>query len=140
VRRNTFIMLTAVGLLAGCGRGDGRFGLSGSVHLDGAAVDRGSIEFSPAEGPVRTKAGAMILGGKYSVAADHGLLPGRYRVRVFWPQPQSDANPMEGRIGPPPRERIPERYNVKSELAVEVRENTANRIDFDLTTSRSESH
>lgn len=134
-----FWIVAAIVLMAGCGRGDGRRGLSGVVRLDGVAVDQGSISFAPVEGPVLTTAGAMIQGGRYTVPNGHGLMPGRYRVRVFWPQPQSDANPLEGRIGPPPLERIPERYNAKSELTVEVQANTSNQFDFDLTTSGSES-
>jgi hypothetical protein len=79
----------------------------------------------------------LIVGGRYTVAAKQGLLPGTYRVSVFWPEPSKGPGLITGVSAPPRRERIPERYNVKSELTVEVRENTANRFDFDLTTSGS---
>lgn len=126
----------AVASIAGCGRSDGRFGLSGVVRLDGAPVDRGSINFDPASVPARTATGAMIIDGRYAVAAAQGLLPGTYRVRVSWPQsPESKPDglgPLHGISAPPPRERIPDRYNSKSELTVEIQANSANRFDFDL--------
>jgi hypothetical protein len=132
-----FAVILAISLSAGCGRGNGRLGLSGSVRLDGAPIDGGAIQFVPATGPILTTAGALIVGGRYTVAAKQGLLPGTYRVSVFSPEPSKGPGLITGVSAPPRRERIPERYNVKSELTVEVRENTANRFDFDLTTSGS---
>lgn len=138
-RKTPVFWLIALALLmAGCSRrGDGRLALAGSVRLDGVAVERGTIAFTPVEGPMLTTAGAMILGGRYTVPAPHGLLPGRYQVRVFWPQVEGAANLLEGRMGPPPRERIPKRYNSESKLTVEVRSNTDNQFDFELATSGS---
>lgn len=131
--------LLAVASIAGCGRSDGRFGLSGVVRLDGAPVDRGSINFDPASVPARTSTGAMIIDGRYAVAAGQGLLPGTYRVRVFWPQSTESKpdglGPLGGVSAPPPQERIPDRYNSKSELTVEVQAHSANRFDFDLSTA-----
>ena len=130
--------LLAVASIAGCGQSDGRFGLSGVVRLDGAPIDRGSINFDPASVPARTSTGAMIIDGRYAVAAAQGLLPGTYRVRVFWPQSTGakpdGLGPLGGVSAPSPQERIPDRYNSKSELTVEVQAHSANRFDFDLST------
>lgn len=68
----------------------------------------------------------MINAGRYSVPAESGLLPGKYRVRVYWPEKivfKPGPNPL-------PKERMPAKYNVQSELTVEVRQGGANTFDF----------
>ncbi len=127
-------VVLAMAPMTGCGRSNGRFGLSGSVRLDGVSIDGGTIELTPVDGPVLTTAGSVIVDGRYTVTAKQGLLPGIYRVRVFWAERPNGPGTIGGVSAPPPQERIPDRYNSKSELTVEVQAHSANRFDFDLST------
>ena len=128
-------VVLAMAPMTGCGRSNGRFGLSGSVRLDGVSIDGGTIELTPVDGPVLTTAGSVIVDGRYTVTAKQGLLPGIYRVRVFWAERPNGPGTIAGVSAPPPQERIPDRYNSKSELTVEIQANAANRFDFDLSTA-----
>jgi hypothetical protein len=130
--RRLYLLLVIIAFTAGCGRGNGRCGLAGSVLLDGGPIQRGSIDFTPVAGPVLTTAGSMIIDGRYAVAAKQGLLPGTYRVRVFWPEVPAGPGILDGVSSKPPRERVPERYNAKSDLLIELTAKGPNEFDFDL--------
>ena len=114
-------------IVAGCGRGhDGRCSLGGSVSLASQPVDGGHIQFASLAGDRSTSSGAVIHGGRYSIPAEKGLTPGKYRVRIYWPEKivfKPGPNPL-------PKERIPAKYNVGSELTVEVQQGRANNFDF----------
>src|SRR5690606_38899279 len=75
--------LGAAVFISGCGPGNplGRKAVSGTVTLDGAPVQQGSISFQPTHGE-GTSSGAMILGGKYSIEAVDGLADGTYLVQI----------------------------------------------------------
>lgn len=111
-------------LLTGCGKStDGRVAVSGEVTLDGQPLDRGSIELHP-KSPGGTMTGGMISNGTFTIAAEQGPKPGSYEVRIFAPSAGATVDPNEP-PGPesqakPPAERIPARFNVKSELTAEV--------------------
>jgi hypothetical protein len=67
---------------------------------------------------------------------EKGLFPGRYRVSIYG----GDGMPSSGNAEPSsaPRgfvrhkERVPPKYNVKSELIVEVKEDGPNQFDFNI--------
>ncbi|WP_439623956.1 hypothetical protein [Gemmata sp.] len=117
----------------GCADKTGRQPVSGQVTLKGVPVDRGSIEFDAADGALPTRAGAVVLDGRYQVAREQGLVPGAYRVRISAPDvgPAAGA-PADPTNRPVPRERIPERYNRKSEVTVEVVGGAPNTFDFTI--------
>lgn len=129
-------LLTIV--LAGCGSDNplNRQAVSGSVTLDAAPLDRGTIEFVPQQaGGVGS--GTVIADGSYSIKADKGLPPGKYLVRLYSaeaaqptgePQPPGPSNVVPG------KERIPPQYNVKSDQVVEVVAGADNRFDFNIPT------
>jgi hypothetical protein len=118
-----FTLLTTP-LINGCGKStDGRVAVSGEVTLDGQPLDRGTIEFHP-KSAGGTMTGGMISNGTFTIAADQGPKPGSYEVRVFAAGAGTTVDPNEP-PGPesqakPPAERIPARFNVKSELTAEV--------------------
>ncbi len=117
-------------LLAGCGDGDGRQAVSGTVTFKGQPVD-GSIDFIPAAG-AGTQAGAVIEKGRYSIPRDKGLVPGTYKVMIFSPDnkevtPDPGGNPFLAKA----KERIPAEYNEKTTLTREVKPG-GNTFDFTL--------
>lgn len=140
-----FMTMVFVGLLliaAGCGGpADGRMEISGTVTLNGEALDRAMIQFCSTKPGTLPLAGAMIQSGKYSVPREQGLVAGDYRVDIFAPgelvRPEKmDHGPHVGQI--PRKERVPPRYNVQSTLRVAVENGRKNVFDFQLEAGRAE--
>jgi hypothetical protein len=111
------------------------------VTLNGSGLDHGIVEFNPQQ-PGGVASGALIQEGRYTINVSQGLPPGKYLVRLFSPS-RSEEPPADGPPGPPSpgrqpgepvKERIPPRYNVQSELVVEVVGRGANAFDFDVRT------
>jgi hypothetical protein len=129
----------AVALLSGCGGGAaGLYGVSGTVKVDGAPLEKGSISFEATEGQ-RTSSGAVISGGNFTIPAAHGLPEGKYRVVVHAPTPgtgggkaPSDAPP--GEATPPPKELIPPDWNESSTHTIEVKKGGPFVFSFDIAT------
>jgi hypothetical protein len=125
--------------LAGCS-GDkvGRQGVTGTVMFKGQPLKYGRIEFNPADGNKNNvTAGSPVVDGKYTIAADKGLSPGKYTVKVNAPDrvPEVKAGAAPGSdmdSGPPVKEMIPEEYNAKTKLTAEVDAKQTKPIDFDL--------
>ena len=125
-----------VGLLGGCGGGPaGYYGISGTVKVDGAALEKGNIRFEPMEGQ-RTSSGAVISGGNFSIPASKGLPEGKYRVVVNAATPgtggkaAADAPPGEG--PPPPKELIPSEWNESSAHTIEVKKGGPFVFSFEI--------
>jgi hypothetical protein len=78
----TILTLTIV-VVAGCGRGNGRRALEGSVILDGKPLAGATIDFQPAQGNTGGTSGATTdNAGRFSIPAIKGLVPGKYAVTV----------------------------------------------------------
>lgn len=124
-------------LLSGCGKDNplGRLPISGKVTFQGQPLATGDIEFAPVDPLGKTKAGATIVDGEYSIEADAGLVPGIYVVRIF-SSTDSSAAAKDVMPGMQPtqvaRERIPPQYNVNSRLRCEVKSEGDNVHDFAL--------
>lgn len=145
------VLLVLLALAPGCGGNNplGRQAVSGSITLDGAPLDQGSIQFSPHQRS-GVSGGAVITAGAYQIAADKGLPPGQYLVRIFSPvdaqEPAAEepetmvpgptaAPSSRGPRQPPPgTERIPPEFNIESTQVVEVRDGGDNAFDFDIRT------
>lgn len=125
--------------LAGCGRGDGldRQPVSGSVTLDGAPLDTGMIRFLPESADATTETSTAIEGGKYSFPKDTGPVPGAYKVVISSAKGEAFEPPqgkMPGEVHPPlAKEKVPEKYNVTTELTATVKRGETAPIDFALT-------
>ncbi len=122
-------------LAGGCG-GDpnGQQPVSGTVLFQGQPLDQGHLLFVPAVSGT-TEAGATIEQGAFDIPQANGLVPGSYQVKVF-SYDQSGAKVQNADIPGDPgnvqfKERIPTRYNTKTELTAEVKSGR-NHFDFKL--------
>jgi hypothetical protein len=121
----------------------GRLPISGTVQWEGAALKQGDIRFEPFDskpGDKRTASGASIRDGKYSLSSTEGLPPGKYSVSITASEAttaSTSTDPVEAmsQVGrqPVPKQLIPERYNRRTELVVEVTPNGPNTFPFELT-------
>jgi len=95
--------------------------------LDGVPLDEAAIHFVPLL-PGSRKTGARIERGRYLLAAEDGLLPGKYRVEIM------DLPPLGAGHGnsPPARRPFPHRYAHDSRLEVEVPKVPAGALTFDF--------
>jgi len=133
-------LCSSVLLLGGCGNDPlGRHPISGTVTLDGAPVENGSINFQPVDQGV-TSSGTAFTGGKYSLSREQGLPVGKYLVTINAPKPGTGATPPEGAMPgeplPPPEELIPPEWNVKSTQTIEVKEGGPFEFNFEITTKK----
>ena len=118
-------------LLLGCGSGDtpplGQ--VTGVVTLDGKPIDGAMIQFEPVSNGLPTAFGKTDSEGKYELwysRGNKGASLGEALVRI---QAFRDANPDSGETRRP--EVIPARYNVMTDLKVEVTRGDQNH-NFDL--------
>jgi hypothetical protein len=139
-------MAAAVVAIAGCGRSaTDRRDVSGEVTLDGKPVDGGNIQIDPLDANQTSATGALIRAGSYSIPHQTGLVPGKYRVRIYWADRTVKADIIPGApgsAGPPGpmsvaplKELIPAKYNTESELTIEIVSNGPNKFDFALSTA-----
>jgi len=127
----TVVFATALLMVAaGCG-GPGRRAVAGGVTLDGQPLDEAVILFVPLNGDGR-KTGGRIEAGRYELAKDVGLLPGRYRVEVA-DDPPIDPSMRPDQVKPQPRRKLPVVYSTSSPLAVEVTADGPVDFSFDLS-------
>jgi hypothetical protein len=125
-------------LCCGCGAGSKPVRLQGEVSFDGRPVEKGKIDFLPADGTPGGAVSAAILAGRYEFPPQTGLLPtGVYTVRVIGLRKTGKTEPNRIERGGPPMEVeenfIPPTYNVNSTLKVRVADlPDKNKVDFQL--------
>jgi hypothetical protein len=139
--RSWLIAACVAVLFAGDGcSGDGlpRQPVSGFVTLDGQPLASGAISFFPhllKDPDYPVGAGAMIDRGYFSIPRGEGLVPGRYEVTINSAatrakRRQNRSEPGNDRaVG---KERIPEKYNSKSRMAIEIKDAAIKEITFRL--------
>ena len=114
--------------LLGCGSGDiGQ--VVGTVTLDGKPLPNARLEFFPADGG-GLSAGRTDANGKYELFYGReamGAEVGEHLVQIR----TAGAGPAEGDYGSSAAEKLPVRYNNKSELKRTVKPGR-NVIDFEL--------
>ncbi|RUL88121.1 hypothetical protein [Tautonia sociabilis] len=136
--RRALVAVAASVLSAGCGGGDGlnRMPVRGNITFEGEPLAEGTIQFYPEQTNTDSiTGGSLIEGGSYSIPRAEGLVPGRYQVRISSPSDEMTVEEDEAMpgLGPIyPRDLIPSKYNVESELRVEVTEDGPNEFDFAL--------
>lgn len=136
VRRWGAITMLVVAVLTGCGPKTDRLPISGTVSLDGAPLDSGTVSFASRPGEKLQSTGALILQGEYSIPAEKGLLPGVYLLQIS--SPDADAKPILLRTEPGgpafavAPDRIPAAYNVESDKTIEVTQEGENEFNFEI--------
>jgi hypothetical protein len=108
----------AIALAVGGCASDEQPVVSGTVTVDGQPLAEGTMHFSPLAGGA-SSAGTRIKGGQFSVPLERA----KYKVQIFAPKASKveaklDANGPGG--GPTMEETLPPRYNVQSELTLDV--------------------
>jgi hypothetical protein len=132
------LVLWVIPLIVGCNshRGAERGAISGTVKLDGAPIEQGSILFTPIEGTRGSVAGGEIVNGRYQLTLKKGPAVGWNRVEVRALRKTGKMVPKAfgrpGEMVPERAEAVPPKFNTKSKLKVEIKpgENTA---DFDVS-------
>jgi hypothetical protein len=115
--------------------------VSGRVTLDGKPLPKASITFVPlatkenlAPGPTATA--LTDADGRYTLTVNKDT-PGAVvgRCRIFVTTMFTDAPPPDRDGGPPvrmPKDKVPERYNVRTDLTYDVPRDGTDHADFDL--------
>jgi hypothetical protein len=126
-------------LVAGCGAGDRRQHVRGTVTLDGQPVEVGSLTFQPAEGNPALSAGGLIAKGSYDLPAQAGPMPGKYLVMFRIVRETGKTRTVaEKDTGKQTSEPEIVTVNIAQAAGIEatVTEGGPNKFDFQLTTAR----
>lgn len=130
--------LAAVGFvfLLGCGSGQagGKLAISGTVKLKGQPLESGTITFSSADPQQQQMTGGQIKNGQFSIPAEQGLPPGKYRVRISSPVGGPTVKPDEapGETPTVAQDRIPPEWGSKSNQQVEIKAGQKNHFTFEI--------
>ena len=135
----TAVLLMQCIVLTGCTEANPRREVTGMISLKGTPLAEGVIEFQPLTtatmGMPATNAGAVIADGNYMIPAEHGLVPGTYKVLISSGDGVTPDDP-EGMPGPSgnfvSKDRIPPEFNRNSTVEVEVVDGAPNTFNFDI--------
>jgi hypothetical protein len=134
------LFVTAVVMaIIGCGLGASGPNVTGSITLDGAPLESGRIVFEP-QGTGKM-AVAMVTQGTYEIPADQAPTPGKYLIRITAERPTGRKTTIESRSleDQAPEEQyeqyLPAKYNSRSELTLEITNNSGRTFDFPLTSN-----
>jgi len=116
-------------LAAGCGGGQQKAQVSGTVTLDGVPIENGTIQFYPT-GAGQT-AGGGIEQGKYKLDASVGEMTVTISAtKVVGKQKAYDTpdSPVRDKVA----EMVPDEYNKMSKLKVTLKPGVNENVNFDL--------
>jgi hypothetical protein len=131
------LLLLGLIVAGGCGGEPRLESISGTVKHDGAPLRKATIRFTPEGGGMPV--GSVVEEGAYRLPNPPGLAPGRYVVGLSFtedPDAPAGAPPDRDLAVPGGGERLPARYNEKSELRAEVKAGASNTFDFELAGKR----
>ena len=122
----------ASALFSGCGDRSGRQAIEGTVSLDGKPLEKGQISFRPQQGTASPSAGGKITSGKFSIAPERGLLPGKFRVEITASRPTGEkaVAPITGKMVTIQQQYLPAKYNEQSQLEASVGSGGPNRFEI----------
>lgn len=134
LRPTPFVAIIVTLLLAGCGGGNKRRPVSGTITFKGAPLESGHITFVSTTEPIGPVGGAVIRDGKFEIPADMGIEPGKYRVLISSPKGVGERTPEQIAAGAstPAKEQIPAEYNTESKLIVEITSNGPNSFTWTI--------
>jgi len=120
--------------LMGCS-GDERAEVSGSVSLNGRAIEEGSISFIPIDGNLGPEVGAVVRDGRYHIPRSQGVMVGKNRVelRAFRMSGRKVQDPtaLPGILTDERIPAFPPEYNERSTLIRDVNKGS-NTIDLEI--------
>src|SRR5262245_62445218 len=144
MRLRLLIALT-VSASAGCGIGSYTIStVSGRVTLDGKPLAKASVTFVPMatqgnQSPGPTAQGKTDADGRYTLAVDPnrpGAVVGKCRIYIttIVPELMGKTDPDRDAGGPRTlvRDRVPEKYNMRTELVFDVPPGGTEKADFPL--------
>jgi hypothetical protein len=131
------LLATAVAALAlataGCSQDPNKATVKGRVTLDGVAVEKGAVQFSPLDGKTSTGKPGMIENGEYAAEIPVGTM----RVVINAPKKSGKKRKLYDTPDSPvvedTVEAIPAKYNKDSILKKDIQPGEQT-INFDLTT------
>lgn len=118
MRLKEYALLIVVALAMGCSKESGKGSVRGQVTLDGQPLAAGIIRFVPANGKSAT-ADAQISEGKFSAQVPTGVK----KVEITAPKVVGKRRAYQTADSPTIdviEELLPARYNVQSELTLDV--------------------
>jgi hypothetical protein len=116
----------------GCSQSSTHGTVNGTVELDGEPLHEGTVRFVPIDGASQT-ASAMVMDGKFTAKVPIGQM----RVEFSAPKvvgKQRMYNTPDNPVVDVVEERLPPRYNVQSELLIDVQRGVQD-VPFNLTGS-----
>jgi len=110
--------------------------LQGSIRLAGRPLTKGTIQFIPVESEINKGAAGTIVNGSYVVPKQYGLAPGKYQVQVSSLRHDEVAKKisaqLEGEEIAELTEDVPDRFNAKSEIYIDLTKGDVLEVDLDL--------
>jgi hypothetical protein len=95
------------------------------------------IEFEALENSTTARVSAAIVDGAYSIPPTTRLVPGKYVVRVYQSsKPAAATGPPGSDEATPVIDLVSEKYNVNSQLQVEITDVTPHIFDFQVERSQ----
>ncbi len=138
------VLLLAMLFLGGCGGAEvlKRVPVSGYISIDGAPLKAGSIRFVPIENTKGPAAVATIEDGIYELLPENGPIIGKHRIEIEainhqgfnLDDEQSFAKQAE-QGKPVDQNPVPESFNRKTGLFIDLPEEGKSDLDFRLTSS-----
>lgn len=117
--------------------------ISGTVTLDGQPLAGAVVNFQPrAQGGTTAGPGSVARtndAGRYTLATirdEPGAVVGVHLVRIYSSSPESLPSSDDTAQAPP--ERVPQRYNYRTQLTYEVRPDGSGSADFSLSTDEEQ--
>ena len=140
-------MVAAASFLPGCSAAIDdlpRQPIAGRVIFDGRPLPHGTIMFYPEEVSTReherVEAGSDITSGWFSVPREKGPVLGKYKISVTSQKEVKRSAKIEREASPAPpppvaEERIPARFNIRSELEIEIKDGGIKELKIELPPS-----
>lgn len=122
-------LLLATILLSGC-NSSANEGVTGTITLDGQPLPDADVVFTPQEGG-RPAMGTTDASGNFELVYtihEKGAPAGSYIVRIRTSRTETGENGRD--VNTP--EKVPPKYNNRSELIAEIQDGANNHFDFKL--------
>lgn len=128
------MLATLLGSIVGCQKGPRRAAVSGTVLVDKAPLDEGTISFVPTDGTEGPETGGAVKDGRYSLAVAQGAVVGKNKVVIRGfrktgkkiPDIMDKTKLIDERV-----KALGAEYNDNTTLVREVKDGK-NDLDFDL--------